>query len=265
MVRYRAICRVCSTVLAMTPARNAHVLFLLILIALIPACRQVDGNDSEVDRGGPTATPGQPPAEQPAPLQQSGNSLIYTFDEYQTGLLPQVFTSVRTGQGAVGDWQIVADDAAPSRPNVLAQLSKDSTDYRFPVVVSNQGAFKDFELSVKFKTMSGIVDQAGGLVFRYKDAGNYYVLRANALEDNFRLYHVVRGSRVQFAGASTQVTPKQWHQLKVVCIGNQITCSYDGKQLIQASDETFKDAGKIGVWTKADSVTYFDDLSVTAK
>jgi hypothetical protein len=102
-------------------------------------------------------------------------------------------------------------------------------------------------------------------VFRYTDAGNYYLVRANALEDNFRLYHVVKGSRVQFAGASTQVTPNQWHELKVVCIGNQITCSYDGKQLIQASDNTFKDAGKIGVWTKADSVTYFDDLSVTAR
>jgi hypothetical protein len=242
-----------------------HLLFLLVSIGVTPACRHIEGDDRDVERSVPAATPAESPAEQPAPLKQSGNSLIYNFDGYQIGPLPDVFTSVRTGQGAMGDWQIVADDSAPSRPNVLAQLSNDSTDYRFPVVVSNQGAFKDLELSVKFKTISGRVDQAGGLVFRYKDSGNYYVLRANALEDNFRLYHVVKGSRVQFAGANTQVTPKQWHELKVVCIGNQITCSYDGKQLIQASDDTFRDAGKVGVWTKADSVTYFDDLTVTAR
>jgi len=252
-------------VLAMKSIEVAPVLFLLLPVATMLACRHVDGNDREVEQTAPSAAPAQLPAEQPAPLQQRGASLIYNFDGYKTGPLPDVFAGVRTGQGAMGDWQIVADDSAPSSPNVLAQLSKDSTDYRFPVVVSNQGAFKDLELSVKFKAISGRVDEAGGLVFRYKDAGNYYVLRANALEDNFRLYHVVKGNRVQFAGANTQVTPKQWHELKVVCIGSQITCSYDGKQLIQASDDTFKDAGKIGVWTKADSVTYFDDLIVTAR
>jgi hypothetical protein len=158
-----------------------------------------------------------------------------------------------------------ADETAPSKPNVLAQTSADTTDYRFPVAVSNEGVFRDLELSVKFKAMSGSVDEAGGLVFRYRDENNYYVVRANALENNYRLYHVVNGRRQQFAGANLTVTPKQWHELKVVCVDNQITCYFDTKQAIQATDDTFKEAGKIGVWTKADSVTYFDDLSVTAK
>lgn len=247
---------------AMKSIGIAGLAFLLVLIVVVTSCRRVEGDGA---RSGPVAASPDIPAEQPAPLQQSGKALVYNFDGYQPGLLPSVFTAVRTGQGAMGEWKIVADDSAPSRPNVLAQLSQDRTDYRFPVVVSNEGAFKDLELSVKFKAISGKVDEAGGLVFRYKDAGNYYLVRANALEDNFRLYHVVNSRRVQFAGANTQVTPNQWHELKVVCLGNQITCSYDGKQLIQASDDTFKDAGKIGVWTKADSVTYFDDLTVIAR
>ena len=237
---------------------------MLLVSVYATACRRADGEDH--DNQAPPRPPSiETPAEKPAQVQQVGKTLVYNFDGYQAGELPSIFSAVRTGQGAMGDWQIVADESAPSKPNVLAQLSKDSTDYRFPVVVSNEGLFKDLELSVMFKAVSGRIDEAGGLVFRYKDSGNYYLVRANALEDNFRLYHVVKGSRVQFAGANTQVTPNQWHELKVVCVGSQIICSYDGRQLIQASDETFKDAGKIGVWTKADSVTYFDNLAVTAR
>jgi hypothetical protein len=250
----------------MKPALLAGISLFLLVVIGATGCRHDDQDDQDGERATPPAASTNTPEEGPAPpVQQPGKTLIYNFDGYAPGPLPAIFTTARTGQGAMGDWQIVADDSAPSRPNVLAQLSKDSTDYRFPVAVSNEGAFKDLELSVKFKAISGRVDEAGGLVFRYKDAGNYYLVRANALEDNFRLYHVVKGSRVQFAGASTQVTRNQWHELKVVCIGNQFTCFYDGKQLIQATDETFKDPGKIGVWTKADSVTYFDDLAVTAK
>jgi len=243
----------------------AGLAFLLMPIALATACRHVEGDARDGARPESTIASQDASAEAPAPVQQSGKSLVYNFDGYQPGPLPGTFTAVRTGQGAMGEWKIVADDSAPSRPNVLAQVSQDRTDYRFPVAVSNEGAFKDLELTVKFKAISGRIDEAGGLVFRYKDSGNYYLVRANALEDNFRLYHVVNGRRVQFAGANTQVTPNQWHEIKVVCIGNKITCYFEGKKLIQASDDTFKDAGKIGVWTKADSVTYFDDLVVIAR
>ena len=234
----------------------------LVIVIAASACER--GGRDEDEKGSQTASsPASVP--QAAPVQPSGKSLTYNFDTAQAGTLPATFSSGRTGQGALGKWEVRADETAPSKPNILAQTSDDSTDYRFPIAVSNEGAFKDLELSVKFKAVSGSVDQAGGLVFRYRDENNYYIVRANALENNYTLYHVVNGSRRQFASANLTVTPKEWHELKVVCVGNQITCFFDGQQEIQATDDTFKEAGKVGVWTKADSVTYFDDLSVTAK
>src|SRR6267378_859339 len=122
-----------------------------------------------------------------------------------------------------------------------------------------------WSLSVKFKAVEGEVDRAAGLVFRLKNANNYYIVRANALEDNYRLYHVINGSRRQFGGANFQVTSGEWHELRVECVGNKIICYYDGAKKIEAKDDTFQDAGKIGLWTKADSVTYFDDLKAVAK
>ncbi len=203
--------------------------------------------------------------ETPEPQQSAGASFTYNFDSDAVGAMPAKFHSARTGKGAEGKWVVMADLTAPSRPNVVAQTSADTTDYRFPLLIADEGSFNDLELSVKFKAVSGEVDRAGGLVFRLKDANNYYIVRANALEDNYRLYHVVAGNRRQFAGANFKVTSGEWHELKVESIGNKIICYYDGAKKIEATDDTFKDAGKVGLWTKADSVTYFDDLRVTAK
>src|SRR5713101_3863810 len=200
-----------------------------------------------------------------APQQSAGASFTYNFDSDAVGAMPAKFHSARTGKGAEGKWVVMADLTAPSRPNVVAQTSADTTDYRFPLLIADEGSFNDLELSVKFKAVSGEVDRAGGLVFRLKDANNYYIVRANALEDNYRLYHVVAGNRRQFAGANFKVTSGEWHELRVECVKNKIICYYDGVRKIEATDDTFKDAGKIGLWTKADSVTYFDDLKVVAK
>jgi hypothetical protein len=205
------------------------------------------------------------PAESPAPPQSAGASFSYNFDNDTVGTTPAKFHGARTGQGTEGKWVVMADPTAPSKPNVAAQTSTDTTDYRFPLLIADEGSFKDLGLSVKFKAVSGEVDRAGGLVFRLKDANNYYIVRANALEDNYRLYHVVAGNRRQFAGANFKVTAGEWHELRVECVGNKIICYYDGVKKIEATDDTFKDAGKVGLWTKADSVTYFDDLRVTAK
>ena len=158
-----------------------------------------------------------------------------------------------------------ADPTAPSQPNVIAQTSTDKTDYRFPLAIADEGSFQNLEVSVKFKAVAGEVDRAAGLMFRLKDANNYYIVRANALENNYRLYHVVGGRRVQFASANFKVASGEWHELRVECVGDHIACYYDNEKKIDATDETFKDAGKIGLWTKADSVTYFDDLRVAAK
>ncbi len=197
----------------------------------------------------------------PVSFAQSGNR-SWNFDRDTIGGLPLHFSSALTGQGTMGHWEIMKDDTAPSAPNTLAQTSTDATDYRFPLAIADDTSYKDFSLSAKFKTLSGKVDQGAGLVFRLQNKDNYYVVRANALENNFCLYHVIRGRRVQFAGANFKVTPNTWHAIKVEARGNEFKCFYDGQLKITAKDDTFKDAGKIGLWTKADSVIHFDDLTV---
>ncbi len=120
-------------------------------------------------------------------------------------------------------------------------------------------------VEVRFKPLSGKEDQAGGVVWRAKDANNYYIARANALEDNVTIYHTIDGRRVAFKGIDTKVASGVWHTLRVDFHRNQFVVSFDGKKVIEASDDSFKDAGKVGVWTKADSVTLFDDFSYGEK
>jgi hypothetical protein len=235
-------------------------LLLLVFIACSKSGAHDDGDENESPRAENKVLP-----ETPAPVQPTGKEFLYSFDSDAVGNLPAKFHDALTGQGAKGQWVVKADASAPSQPNVLAQTSTDKTDYRFPLAIADEGSFKDLDLSVKFKAVAGEVDRAAGLVFRLKDANNYYIVRANALENNYRLYHVVSGRRVQFAGANFKVASGEWHELRVECVGNHIICYYDGEKKIDATDETFKEAGKVGLWTKADSVTYFDDLRVTAR
>ena len=240
-----------------------EIVLTILALAFLTACERGEKGEKDEDEKAPTASAN--PAQQQGADLPAGKPATYNFDQASLGSLPSNFISSRTGGGDRGTWVVLSDTTEPSKPNVLAQTSTDRTDYRFPMAVLNDGVFKDLELSVKFKPVAGSVDEAGGLVFRYRDENNYYVVRANALEDNYNLYHVINGRRRQFAGASITVAPKQWHELKVVCVGNQITCYFDGKQVIQATDDTFKEAGRVGMWTKADSVTYFDDFTVTPR
>jgi len=233
-----------------------------LLVLLLAGCNKsgADNDEGESSRAGNTVEP-----EAPAPTQPAGKGFVYNFDSDVVGTLPAKFHEALTGQGKKVEWLVKPDPSAPSPPNVIAQLSADKTDYRFPLAIADEGSFKDLALSVKFKAVSGEVDRAAGLVFRLKDANNYYIVRANALEDNYRLYRVVNGRRVQFAGANFKVASDEWHELRVECVGNHMTCYYNNEKKIDAIDDTFKDAGKVGLWTKADSVTYFDDLTVTAR
>jgi hypothetical protein len=223
-----------------------------------------DKDEGEEGEEGPTA-PAAVEAEKAAPQQTAGKQFTYNFAGDAAGQMPAKFHSAKTGGGTQEKWAVTADPTAPSKPNVVAQTSTDQTDYRFPLLISDEGSFQDLDISVKFKAVSGSIDRAGGLVFRLKDPNNYYIVRANALENNYRLYHVVNGRRSQFAGANLKVTSGEWHELRVELVGNKFTCYYDGSKKIETTDDTFKDAGKIGLWTKADSVTYFDDLEATAK
>jgi hypothetical protein len=193
----------------------------------------------------------------------AGRERIWTFDTDHVESPPSGFSFARTGDGRSGKWSVLKDQSAPSGGAVLAQVDTDDTDYRFPVAVAREVQLRNLRLAVKCKPVEGKVDQAAGLVFRYGDENNYYVTRLNALENNVRLYHVQDGRRIQFAGWNGKVSKNVWHELAVEVREDRFQVFFDGKRIIEASDHTFGDAGKIGVWTKADSVTYFDDLKAT--
>ena len=191
-----------------------------------------------------------------------GHVRQWTFDADRVGEAPSGFSFGTTGSGRAGRWIVQAEKDAPSSPNLLAQVEADQTDYRFPVAVANEPILRDVRLSVKCKPVSGEIDQACGLVFRYQDENNYYVTRVNALEGNVRLYYVGKGARRQFAGWHGAVTSGVWHELVVEAQGDHFEIYLDRQKIIDAHDQAFTNAGQVGVWTKADSVAYFDNLSV---
>jgi glycosyl hydrolase family 59 (putative galactocerebrosidase) len=180
----------------------------------------------------------------------------------QPGLEPQGFTLGRTGQGAPAEWRVV-DDASASKGKAIAQTSTDTTDYRFPLAVYSPVSAKNVDVAVRFKPVAGKVDEAGGIAVRLTTPDDYYVVRANALEDNVNLYRVVKGRRSQIKGVRTKVAPNQWHTLGLRAEEDQFTISFDGKPLFTAEDKTFGNSGKVALWTKADSVTHFDTLTIT--
>jgi hypothetical protein len=187
----------------------------------------------------------------------------WDFQADVVGTAPSGFSTARTGQGGAGKLVVKLDPTAPAGDHVLAQEEEDPTDYHFPVAVADAPLLKDVRLDVRCKPVSGKVDRACGLVVRYLDADDYYVARANALEDNVRLYRVVKGRRQQIAGWNGKVSSGVWHALALEVRGDKLRVFWEGEVVIETTDETFKDAGKVGVWTKADSVTSFDALTVT--
>jgi 3-keto-disaccharide hydrolase len=182
------------------------------------------------------------------------------FDTFKPGLSPPGWSATRTGTGEP-KWTVERDDTAPSKPNVLKQSGRAT----YPVCIKDDTSLKDGFVEVKFKPISGREDQAGGLIWRAKDSNNYYVARANALEDNVTIYHTINGRRTEKKRASVKVASNQWHTLRVEFQGSHFIVISDGKKAIEWDDDTFRDAGKVGVWTKADSVTLFDDFGYGAK
>jgi len=180
----------------------------------------------------------------------------------QPGTAPPGFEFTLTGGGPVSAWKVVSDPTAAAQ-KAIAQTSQDRTDYRFPLAVYQPLSAKNVEVTVRFKPVAGEVDQAGGIAVRLADRDNYYVVRANALEDNVRFYRVVKGRRQQIQGADVKVAPSQWHTLGLRAEGDRFIVSFDSKPLFTAEDKKFADAGKVALWTKADSVTHFDAISIT--
>jgi hypothetical protein len=201
-------------------------------------------------------------------IAQSGNekpsSKKWNFDSDAPGHPPAGFEFGRTGQGTEGKWVVRAAQDSPNN-HVLVQESTDRTDYRFPLAVVKEGSYKDVTLSVRARPVSGEVDQGFGMVWRYKDVNNYYIARCNADEDNCTIYHTIAGRRRSFQNKSIKVAKNTWHTLKVDAAGNHFVVWYDDNKVLDATDDSFKDAGKVGLWTKADSVIQFDDFTVTPK
>ncbi len=176
----------------------------------------------------------------------------FSFDRDATGALPAGWRAGVTGRGSP-KWSVEADASAPSKPNVLKQ----SGSGFFPWCVRPEVSLADGYVEVKFKPLAGREDQAGGVIWRWKDGDNYYVARANALENNVSLYYTVNGRRNTVPGNA-------WHTLRVEFSGKKMRVSLDGKQYIEMDDDHIAGAGAVGVWTKADSVTLFDDFSYGA-
>ena len=180
---------------------------------------------------------------------------MFSFDNAKAGELPPEWVGGVTGSGSA-QWSVVPDDSAPSKPQVLKQSGQGT----FLWCVLKDVTFTDGAVEVQFKPVSGKEDQAAGVVWRFQDGDNYYVCRANVLENNVRLYHVVNGRRTQLHSVDVKVTANQWHTLRVKFTGPLFKVLFNGLPLFAAVDRTFANAGKVGVWTKADSVTEFDDF-----
>jgi hypothetical protein len=186
------------------------------------------------------------------------------FETDAVGAAPKGWTATMTGKGDP-KWTVEQDQTAPSKSKILKQ----SGQATYPLLLKDDTGIKDGFIDVKFKAIAGSEDRAAGLVWRAKDANNYYVVRANALEDNVVLYKTVNGVRSSLDivgrkggyGVGVAVPANQWHALRIDFSGSRFSVTYNGKQLFEVEDSTIGDAGKVGLWTKADSVTLFDEVS----
>ena len=188
--------------------------------------------------------------------------LRWDFEDSTTGKLPSDGWPPRPRKEPAA-WKVVEDSSAPKGSKVLAQTSSEGPNLLFNLCVVGGTSFADLDFTVSFKAVTGKKDQGGGVVWRYKDANNYYVARANPLEDNFRVYKVVDGKRTQLGTADVEAPAGKWHRLRIIHKGNRIQGFLNGKPYLDVKDDTFEEAGKVGLWTKADAVTHFDDLAVT--
>ncbi len=187
----------------------------------------------------------------------------WSFDGDKVDGLPDGWTAMETGADArPSRWLVVASDDAKSPPQVLRLAETVNTGSSYNLAVAGEPLFADLDLSVQVRAVSGKEDQGGGPVWRCKDQDNYYVCRVNPLEGNYRLYKVIRGKRQQIAGVNVPLEAGRWYHLRVTMTGDQIVCYLDGRKTMQIRDAALREPGKVGVWTKADAVSTFDDFTV---
>jgi hypothetical protein len=201
----------------------------------------------------------------------------FEFSELHENQTPAGFRSTVTGKGKPGEWKVIQENVASLLPaltsqpspvmktthTVLAQLAQDPIDEHFPLLIYEDEKFGDFTLTTQFKTVGGLTEQMAGIAFRVLNESNYYVVRASSLGNTFRFYKVLNGQRGPPVGPDVPIPQGTWHQLTVECKGNQIRCSLNGKELISVTDKANAiTSGKIGFWTKSDSVSYFGDTTI---
>ncbi len=193
-----------------------------------------------------------------------GGAAAWNFDKDAVGKVPKGIRIAETsGEGTLATWAVVKDSATPSKPNAFGITRLTNTGSTYNLAIWENTGYRDLELSVAFKANTGKEDQGGGPIWRYTDEDNYYICRANPLENNFRVYKVENGRRRQLASADVDIPSGKWLTIKVRMTGNRIECVYGAKTRLVVEDDTFAGAGRIGLWTKADAAVYFDDLRAT--
>ncbi len=195
--------------------------------------------------------------------RDKGHENKWVFDKETLGAVPDAWRAGETNsRGNPGRWEVVEDSSAPTLPNVMALTQTKNTGKTFNLLMAEKTRFKDVEIKVKVKAMTGKEDQGGGPIWRAKDENNYYIARWNPLENNFRVYRVKSGSRKRIASARANLDPADWHEIKIRHVGAMITATLNDKKVIEITDNTFKEAGMVGLWTKADAAAAFDEVEV---
>ena len=193
----------------------------------------------------------------------------FHFSKDNVGKVPAGWKAEKTGKGEGSIWKVVEDDTAPSKAGYVLAQTAESPNNLFNICVAEDTSYTDVELSVSFKPIAGKNDQGGGFVWRYRDHDNYYIARANPAGQkgtSFAVYKVVDGKRSALQSTSVNKIPVgEWHKLRITMTGDHMECYLDGKKLLDAKDTTFPNAGKVGLWSKSDAQTHFDDFKVSGK
>lgn len=196
----------------------------------------------------------------------------FDFSDVAEGGMPPGFRGALSGAGKPGEWRVIqaevtpppgASDTNPVQRSVLAQVSTDPEDERFPMLIYEGETFSDFKLTTRFKTVDGLIERMAGMAFRIQNETNYYVVRASSLGNTFRFYKVVNGQRGAIVGPEMPIPGGVWHEMAVECRGNEIRCFLNGKEAMPTIQDSSFVRGKIAFWTKSDSVSHFTDTRVT--
>ncbi len=190
-------------------------------------------------------------------------AMKWSFEKTEVGKVPKNWMLAETnGKNNLATWKVVEMKDAPSGRKAFVLTETKNTRRTYNLAIAKKSSYKDLQISLKVKSLTGEEDQGGGPIWRAIDQDNYFIARWNPLENNFRVYYVKNNNRKQIATADITTDASKWHDINIVMVGNKITASFDGKKIIEVEDSTFTEAGMVGLWTKADAATAFDDLQV---